>query len=52
MNDTIVTKCSSTESADSGIGMQQITQLIDKQVNLILEGKLMKPEHTSVIDIK
>ena len=52
MNDTIITKCSSTESADSGIGMQSITQLIDERVNLILEGKIMKPEYTSVIDIK
>ena len=49
MNDTIVTKCSSTES---GIGMQSITQLIDERVNLILEGKIMKTEYTSVIDIK
>ena len=52
INDRNVTKCSSTESADSGIGMQSITQLIDERVNLILEGKVMKPEQTTVIDIK
>ena len=36
INDTNITKCSSTESSDSGIGMQSITQLIDERVNLIL----------------
>lgn len=32
--------CSSTDSADSGLGMHSLTQLIDERINLVVDTKL------------
>ncbi len=40
-----LTTCSSTDSADSGIGMHSLTQLIDERINLVVDAKLKKREH-------
>ena len=39
-NKTNLTKCSSTESTDSGLGRESLTQLIDDRVKLMIDTKL------------
>ena len=51
MNESNLTKCSSINSVDSGLGMESITQLIDERINLILDTKLTKQEQLSMTNI-
>lgn len=39
-NEAQLNTCSSTDSADSGLGMHSLTQLIDERINLVVDTKL------------
>ena len=43
--ETNLTICSSTDSADSGIGMHSLTQLIDERIDIVVDAKLKKRRH-------
>ena len=43
-SETYLTACSSNDLADSGLGMDSLTQLIDERINLVVDGKLKKWE--------
>ena len=45
-DETNITSCNSTDSADSGVDMLSLTQLIDERINLVVDTKLKKQEHT------